>query len=174
MKKQIIITVMALFVCNISIAQTKSEKRQLKKEQKLLKVKANYSKIKTLIESNNFDFEGTWVNPLGGTRRSLVTNPNRLRIIKNNADGNLPFFGVMHQSGYTNNVGIEFNNQMEDYKISFNDESQRISISFLVKNKSERFKISIDITSNGGAKVIVSSNKRNTISYDGIIKAIQL
>jgi len=172
MKKQIIILAMALFVCNISIAQTKSEKRQLKKEQKQLNAKADYEKAKTLVETKSFVFDANWVMPLGGQRRDISGDSHRLKIAKNNTEGNLPYFGVVRTGGMSNNVGIEFDNEMVDYKVEFNDKKQKISISFEVVNKAERFEVEIRVYG-GGANVVVSSSKRNSISYDGKITAIQ-
>jgi hypothetical protein len=172
MKKQIIILVMALFVCNISIAQTKSEKRQLKKEQKLKKANTDYEKAKILVETKNFVFDANWVMPLGGKRRDISNDSHRLLITKNNAEGNLPYFGVVRMGGMNNSVGIEFNNEMTDYEVEFNDKKQKISISFEVVNKAERLKVEIRVYG-GGANVVVSSSKRDTISYDGTITAMQ-
>lgn len=167
-------TVLFLFVgllvsTNILTAQTKEEKKVMKEKKTL----EQYNAAKALINSASYSFEAQWATTQRGKRINLASNPNSLIIVNNNAKADLPYFGVAQNIPYGGDGGINFDREMEDYQVTFDDKKHKVNIRFKVKNKSESFSIILTIYNSESASLSINSNNRNSINYDGTISPIE-
>jgi len=86
----------------------------------------------------------------------------------------MQFFGEVNSIRFSGDSGVSFENIMKDYQVKFNDKKRKIYVSFVVKNKSETYNVSMIITSSGFAFVDVYSNIKRNVTYDGSIAAIKM
>lgn len=144
MKKLILLAV--LFSLSTSLnAQEKPEQKA--------KFQTTYNNSKVLVETQQYQFVGDWIF-YESKREKLESNSSTISINKSNISGQLV--------GVTENL----NRTINDYHVSFDDENQRISITFNIKSHT----IALDIKPNGNTFLTVVSNKGNKISYRGLIK----
>lgn len=153
------------------IAQTKTEKKQMKEE----KAMQDYTATLDLINSGNYQFEADWAITQNGKRISLISSPNYLRMANGEADIDLPYFGVAHSptAGYGNGGGIVFKGSVDDYKEKTDDKKQKIAIHFSGKAKSDRYSFKLTVFKNRNANLTVTSNNRSGITYDGKISVLE-
>ncbi|CDF78892.1 conserved hypothetical protein (DUF4251) [Formosa agariphila KMM 3901] len=169
MKKHIILLVVLVFGMQLTFSQTKAEKKAAKKE----KAEQNYTAIKKLIDTKQYTFEGSWATSQGGRRINLIGNTNFLNVDKDSTDAYLPYFGVAHIASYGGDGGIKFDGPYEDYKLSFNDKKQVVTVSYSTSHKSEKIDVTLRVFSPETASLVIYSSNRNSISYDGSIKALK-
>ena len=124
MRKTLIHLAILLLTFNLSFAQTKEEKKK-KKEETAIK---EYETIKSLIESGVYLFIANWTTTQKGKRINLATNYGDLKIDKEKAKADLPYFGVAQVASYSSDGGILFNNEKVTYKVEFDDKNQKIII----------------------------------------------
>ncbi|MEN8125877.1 MAG: DUF4251 domain-containing protein [Bacteroidota bacterium] len=167
MKKLVLAILFIAFIFPVN-AQTKKE---LKKE----KAEKEYTKTKTLIDSGIFIFNADWATTQKGNRISLIGNPNFLKIDKENAIADLPYFGVSQSPsvGMTDGGGIAFEGLINDYVVEYNDKKQKVIIKFSTNNKTENFNVTLAVYKSGNANLDIISNSRNSISYDGKVSKIK-
>ena len=165
MKKLFLFPLFFLIVLSPGFSQSKSEKKKLKEEKALKEFEAT----KSLINSQSYMFLAIWAGTQKGKRINLTTNPNSLKIEKDQADIYLPYFGVVHSSSYglKDEGGIVFKGTVNNYKVEFNDEKQKIIIRFSAKGKNDQFDFTLTVFKNKGSNLVVYSNIRNSINYDG-------
>lgn len=163
MGKTFRLSMIFLLAINLSFAQTKEEKKKNKEE----KAKNEYEATKLLIDSGAYNFIATWTTTQGGRRIDLTTNMGYLKINKDNAEADLPYFGVAHVASFSGNGGIKFNNENVNYQIELKDKKQIVIIQFKANQKSEALDLTLTVFKSGNASLYVSSSNRNSISYDG-------
>jgi len=168
MEKPIILCLLLFLSINLSFAQTKEEKKKIKEEA----AKKEYETTKSLIEAGAYIFTADWITTQKGKRISLATNPGFLKIEKENAEADLPYFGVAQVASYSTNGGIVFNEENATYKVEFDDKKQKVVIQFNATEKSEYFSIILSVFKSGNASLDISSNKRNSIGYDGKVNEL--
>ncbi len=171
MKKTLLLFTLFILFTNLVEAQTKEEKKQLKKEA----AEKEYKATKDLINSGAYTFIADWATAQQGGRINLLSNPNHLKIDNGNTDAYLPYFGVGHSAsvGFGGNSGIEFKSAPENYKIDFNDQKQKITIKFTANNKTESFDIILVVQKGRTANLSISSSARGSISYDGKVSLLE-
>lgn len=166
MNKLFALLLVTLFIVSPSMAQTKKEVKQAKKQQE-------YEAIKKLINSKQFEFIGEWATSNTGKRINLMSNPTYLKIDNSSADAFFPFFGRgFAGSGYGSDGGIEFTDPLENYNVEFDENKQTIDINFTGKGKNDTYKVIIKVFSSSSASVNINSNNRSNMSYSGKIKAL--
>ncbi len=170
MKKYIILAISSLMLTVSLQAQTKEEKKQLKKEQ----AKKEYLATKELVETHGFTFVALQTTPLGGPRVFLNTIPHYVHIDNEQGDIYLPYFGAVRAgTGYSAEGGIKYKGQLENYQVTFDDEKLRIQITFEAQKKLERFEFNFNIYHGASATLVVASSKRNSISYNGQLRELE-
>lgn len=147
-----------------------SQESLSKKEQKELTLSENFKQLKKLIGSKNYEFVGLWMFPQGGKRVSMITPPNNVKIEGEKVTSNLPFIGTKQFLGGNN--ALMFEGNLEDYEVKINEKKRKINVFFKHNDGTESFRFSLEIMAGGSTNVIVSSNKRNTLSYSGNVQAI--
>lgn len=179
---------MILFGFGIITAQSKSEKRALKKEVSI----AAYNEMKELIESGKFQFEASWAFPLGnditkinfsggnnifqGNRINLIGNTNYIKLNYEFANISLPYFGQVYRVTSYNNRddnGFEFKNNIEDLKITYKDSKRRIDVKFITNKSQESLQIHLIINAKGNTYLTVNSSNRESIRYQGRVVALK-
>ena len=113
------------------------------------------------------------MTPQKGMQQDMSSSRAFLQIENNLAKGYFPYFGVIRQGGSYNDGGIEFDNEIKNYKKNFNDDKKRININFEVSGKSEHYFFDIFLNKGLYSKITISSNKRDSISFDGYIQIIE-
>ena len=144
-----------------------------KKEAKEQKKEEQYQQIIELVQSESYAFEGRKANPQKGPQVDLTTRSNFLRIDSGNATADMPFFGRAYSGGYSSSDGgIKFDGLMEAYDVQYNEKKKRLTIKFEVKGSDDTYKCTLSISNLSNALLNVTSNKRQAISYTGIVKEI--
>jgi hypothetical protein len=129
MRKLIALTALFLFssiYINATAQNSKKEARELKKEEQ-------YQGLIKLIDSQQYAFRGNRANPQKGPQVDLTTRDNFLRIDKEIAAADIPYFGRAFSAGYSSGGGVVFDGPMENYDVDKNDKKRRITIKFKVK-----------------------------------------
>jgi hypothetical protein len=144
---------------------TKKEKRHEQEEK-------TSGELKTMIEAKNFRFVARSVSPTGGTTRQLTTEYD-LKIKNDSAKAYLPFFGRAYVGGYgATDSGIRFDSEIIDYSQEMRKKNYEIK--FEAKSDKDTYNMHLSITPSGYATLFVTSNKREAISYNGIIDELGL
>ena len=165
MKKILMLFVIFSLANTLVEAQTKEEKKRLKEET----AQKEYEATKLLIDSGSYTFQANWANTQKGRRINLQGNPTYLKMDDGNVDAYLPYFGNIQSPTIGGGGAIEFEGTVKNYKAKYNDKKKKATILFNAKNTSENFDINLSIYKSGSASLSISSNKRNSITYDGII-----
>jgi len=166
MKKLFFLITLVIFVVNPVVSQTKEEKKA--------EAEKRYEAMKVLINTGAFEFVGEWAISQRGMRINLISNPTFIKMDAKNADGYLPFFGTAQVAGYGQGGAIEFNGEVENYSLVFNDKKQRAIIKFDINGKTnENFDVLITVYENLNASISVSGTYRSMMSYTGIIKPLE-
>ena len=168
MKKLVYTTLTLVFFAGCLHAQTS------KKEAKELKKQAQYEQITRLVDERQFEFIGRKANTQKGRQVDLTTNPNFVRIHGENAHGDMPYFGRAFSDGYsTSGGGINFDGPMDNLDIQKNDKKRRITMKFNVRGSDDAYKCTINISGMESASLYVNSNKKQGITFTGIIKPLE-
>tara|TARA_B100000949_G_C14165509_1_gene401017 strand:- start:434 stop:919 length:486 start_codon:yes stop_codon:yes gene_type:complete len=131
---------------------------------------SKFEDLKALIESKNYRFVGNWAYPMRGGNINLIGNPNSLTVSKDSVDIFLPFFGVSRLSHYNTSGGFEYEGAIEDYKVEYDDNKQKVTITFNVHPNIERLDVTITASSQDAANIDVISSHRDIMRYKGDLK----
>lgn len=148
--------------------------------------------IHALISSKSFEFTADWANPMvtqsmtavansglippgsNVSRINLTGNPNFIKIVADSVSASLPYYGERQfGGGYGSATGIEFNGIPEGYDQTFDADKGKYTISFNIKDTSDRYYVTMAIFPSKSTTVAVSLNNRNSIRYEGAIKALE-
>ena len=151
-----------------SIAQnSKKEEQNREKEEQ-------YQLVLKMVSSGQYEFVGRKANTQKGRQIDLTTNGNFLRINGETATADIPYFGRAYSAGYSSSDGgIKFDGTMEEYDAQQNDKKHRILVKFKVKGADDTFDCSLTIYGPQSATLYVASNKKQGISYNGIINELK-
>ncbi|SKB74689.1 DUF4251 domain-containing protein [Maribacter arcticus] len=148
--------------------------------------------IHTLMASKSFEFTADWANPMvtqsmnavansglippgsNVARINLAGNPNYLKVFGDSVSANLPYYGERQfGGGYGSATGIEFNGIPEDYVQTIDSDKGKYHISFNIRDKSDNYHVTMAIFPSKSTSVSVSLSNRNSIRYEGAIKALE-
>jgi len=149
-----------------SFGQKKSKKERRMEE---------FVETQKLIDTKQFIFVPDRAFPQGGRSIDLTTNYGFIKIMGEETEANMPFFGRGYSGmPYGGDGGIKFDKtSIKDEKIELNEKKMRISYSFEARGENDTYRINMEIGSNGNASVSVTSNNRSHISYNGEISEIE-
>lgn len=169
--KYLVLFIFIIGLAQIATAQTKSERKQKKKE---LRAKS-FLELKKFFESKNFRFEADWADTQKGRRINLTGNPNGYTQKGDTVNANLPYFGVAQVATMSGDVGINIENKaVEGATEKFNEKRYRIVYSFKVKStRGELLSCVLTIQVNRSATLSIRSTQRNRISYSGEISELK-
>jgi hypothetical protein len=167
--KKIFLLLMILTIFTIpAYTQTKEEKKQQKEEL----AQKEYESTKKLIDSKMYVFNATWLTTQGGRRIDIRGNINQVEVKNNLTKASMQYFGVVTVSRFSSDGGVEFDSEIEDYKVKYIDKKKKIIISYSAKNKAEKYEVTITVFKNGSAFVDLYSSYKNNISYEGDLSPI--
>lgn len=166
MRRLIILLLVSIFPVLIFAQNENSQNRKVIREAKKAKIEAT---VKKAIDSKNFIFTVRNANPTTGP--SIMLNSDYdLKITEDSAYSYLPYFGEAYKADYgSNEGGIKFENLTYNYRIEFNTKTNFYEIRFEIIEPNDTYRIYLNISSSGYGNLIISSNNRQTISYDGIL-----
>ncbi|WP_298501609.1 DUF4251 domain-containing protein [uncultured Maribacter sp.] len=168
MKTKLITTMLCLLITSILCGQTKAEERIIKEQSS----EKQYLKIKEMVNSGAYRVDVKFVHPMGGSSINRYGDGYYLKISSKTVECNLPYFGVVHTSGYGNGRSIVLDATYENYEVNCKDKKQKIVIKFKANNELENYDIILTVFKNGNSSFSVQSINRNTISYSGKISSI--
>jgi Domain of unknown function (DUF4251) len=146
------------------VVQAQSSKADKKAEQR--------AAMKSLVESQNYDFKAQSVTPMGGRTRQLTSDYD-LRVTKGSLVCYLPYFGQAYTAPIDpSKGGIQFTSKDFDYTIS---EGKKGGWEAMIKPKDNQDvqQMALSISQDGYATLQVVSNQRQAISFYGTITAIK-
>lgn len=159
--------VFIVFSFTNAIAQEKT-KKQLKEEAKLEKQK----QVALLVDSKEFVFSPRSVSPQGGRSITLTDVSYSIEFHPDLIKSYLPFFGRGYAGiGYGGDSGMEFEGKPTVYTVEKNKKAYVIKAE--VKGERDSYTIMLSVYFEGNAYLVINSNNRSSISYDGEIAAFQ-
>ncbi len=153
---------------------------------------ASFEALEALVNGKEFITEYVWAQPQNtasvssvaasnlrppgssGNRFNLIGNYNFLKIENDVVTAYLPYFGERQVAAdhYSGSNAIEFEGVPENLTIEKNEKKKRFDISFSISNKTEVFQVQLQLYHNMNAQLVVNSNQRFVIRYDGEVKAL--
>ena len=137
------------------------------------KFKTEFEEIKSMVDSSQFVFQANIIFPVGYEPIHLTVINNYLVISGNKVGANLPYFGRADNISYADisanedEGGIVFSGQMKDYKVEPGEKKNKVTVSFSVNYKDDAFNCILYIFTGGKASLNITSQKRESISYQG-------
>lgn len=129
----------------------------------------NLEELRNLVNSQEFEIESDWVNPIGGNRIYVTPGSNFVRFKGEKVEIFLPYFGVRHSGGYGSEGGINYEGPARELRIDEENGKNKIILYFRGKHEGEDLQFYITLFSNGNSNISVNSSQRNSISYQGNI-----
>jgi len=155
-----------VFCLTNAIAQEKS-KKQIKEEAKIEKQK----QVSALVDSKEFVFTPRSVTPQGRSNINLNDVSYAMEFHPDLIKSYLPFFGRAYGGiGYGGDNGMEFEGKPTIYTVEKKKKSYLIKVE--VRGERDSYTIMLSVYFEGNAYLVINSNNRSSISYDGEIKAI--
>jgi hypothetical protein len=125
--------------------------------------------INKLLEDKSFIFVVEQVNVPGGRPRFVTETYYNLTVNNHKVSADLPYFGQATQATMGGG-GIIFSSEQYKYEKSRGKRGWNIAIK--PEGNSDIKVCNLYVMDNGTASLMVSSNRRQTISYDGTVSAI--
>jgi len=132
---------------------------------------AQFEQMVALIDGGEFAYTVQSANPTGG-KTIQITSSYTLEAKDGVYKAYLPYFGRAHNASYGGNGGVEFEGEATDLKVDKNGDKRTITITFNIKNKDESYGCSLVAGGGGNGTLTISSSKRSTISYYGMVSGI--
>lgn len=144
----------------------KKNKKALKAEKRAQQI----AEIKSLVNSNAFEFDAINVNPLTGGTINLTSSYD-VRIQNDSLYSYLPYYGRAYTTAYGGESPMIFELPIEVYSVEPAKKGFYV-IKASVKNKMDNVEFNFHVAETGSASLTVISNNRQSISYHGNIKKI--
>ena len=148
--------------------------------------------LKMLINSKNFTIVSHTAMPMAGIGMQQLANSNLLGVgntansidLTTNANYfkvtdlgvlsvSLPFYGETRSTSFSGNLGnIRFEGIPSSSNITFNDSKKHYEVAYEFKNKSDSYKVTIQIYLNSKTRITVISSNKSVITYLGVVQAI--
>lgn len=149
--------------------------------------------VRQMVESREFEFRGQWAMPLSGNdmnalwragllppgdtpnRIDLSSNPNYLKLNKDEVSAYLPFYGTQQFNVSLNSQdqAIQFDEEVNDLQVTYNKKKDMYDMRFTASKGTNGYVIFLTVFPNATATLRISSASRNNISYQGRIKALE-
>lgn len=149
--------------------------------------------VRQMVESREFEFKGQWAMPLSGNdmnalwragllppgdtpnRIDLSSNPNFLKLNKDEVSAYLPFYGTQQFNVSLNSQdqAIQFEEELSDLQVTYNKEKDMYDMRFSASKGTNGYVVFLTVFPNATATLRISSSSRNNISYQGRIKPLE-
>jgi hypothetical protein len=125
------------------------------------------ARVAEMVADESFTFRAETVYPQGRPSRFLTEQYYMLTINNKKVVCDLPYFGEAHTASLANDGGIKF--ASSNYTIEKKQVKKGWSFVIKPKDNTDVKECTLNIYDGGSANLIVVSNSRSTISYDGKI-----
>lgn len=168
MRHSIGIVLLLLLIAGNLNGQTKKEKKKLKEEAEAME----FAATRAIVESGVFDFRADWATSNQGIRVNLATNPNYMKLQREEADVYLPYFGVAHTANpaFSTEGAVVLQGPIREMRTEVNEKKQTITLRFKGDASKENLDFFLTVFRSGNALLNVNSNVRSGIRYDGEIR----
>ena len=133
---------------------------------------AEFEQTAILIESGNFMFTVRSASPSGG-RTVQISSSYVMKANEGIYEAHLPYFGRVYSGGYGDGGSVEFKGEPENLEITRKDNKNKISLRFSIKSATETYDVMLEVSKSGYGNLVVSSPKRQTISYRGLVSGLE-
>ncbi|MFN8256748.1 MAG: DUF4251 domain-containing protein [Bacteroidales bacterium] len=159
----ILMLISVLFCMNNLYAQQKTKKQQ--KEEKRI---AQQMYVDSLVAAKEFVFIGRMALPQGTRSINLATRQNFVKFFPDSVSGDMPFFGKAYSvSTYGGDGGIIFSGKPEVYEFKTTKKNHVVKVK--IKSNNDSYQLTLSISYNGSASLMINSVNRSSISYSGDI-----
>jgi hypothetical protein len=166
----IFILIFSLFI-SPSFSQEKS-KRELRKEQKEKEKVEKEKQTEALIEAKSFMFIAKRALPTGARSIDLTGDNYFVKFESNLIESVLPFFGrAFAGAGFGNDNGMRFKGEPKTFKIK--KAKKNYEIEAVVEDNNDTYNLTLTVSFQGSASLFITSNNRNSISYQGQLEPIK-
>jgi len=128
---------------------------------------AGLDKMESLINSGNYEYTIRSASPSGG-RTIQITSLYSMKAVDGKYQAYLPYFGRAYSAGYGDDGAVKFNGDPENLEIARNDKKKTVSVAFTIQTENDQYKVSLVINASGYGNMLITSDKRQAISYYGI------
>ena len=132
----------------------------------------DFEQTAALIESGNFKFTVRSASPSGG-RTVQITSSYELKASDGSYEAHLPYFGRVYSGGYGDGGSVEFKGEPEKLEITRKDNRNKIILRFSIRSTTEKYDVKLEVGKSGFGSLVVSSPKRQTISYNGLVSVLE-
>lgn len=160
--------VLTLTGCGASSSSPESGNLISKQEKK----EAEFEKFAQLIESGSYQFRIRSASPTGG-KTIQISSEYIMEAREGIYEAHLPYFGRAYSASYGGDGGIDFKGDPENQKLARNEKKSTISLSFDMKADNDLFNIRLEIGSSGYGNLVIVSQKRQSISYYGLVSELK-
>ena len=150
-----------LSACSSTSSTSKSEKKA-----------ADFERTAALIESGNYQFTVRSASPSGG-RTIQITSSYVMKAAEGSYEALLPYFGRVYSGGYGQGGSVEFRGEPENLQVERNDKRLKITVKFSISSEGEKYDVELNVGASGSGSLMVSSPRRQTISYNGLATELQ-
>jgi hypothetical protein len=157
----LISALMLLSACSSSSSTARSENKS-----------AGFEQTAALIESGNYQFTVRSASPSGG-RTFQITSIYVMKATDGTYEARLPYFGRAYSGAYGDGGSVVFEGEPENLQITRKDGKNTISVKFNIKSDMEQYYVKLQVSGSGYGNLVVSSQKRQTISYYGLASALE-
>jgi len=141
-------------------------KKPTKEELKAEKQK----QIEAMVNAKEFVFVGRTALPTGYKSVNLTTNTNYMKFSPDTIDSYMPYYGKAYGNvAYGGDTGLKFKGKADEYTITKGKKNYQVNA--VVKTDRDSFRISLSVSFEGTASLMINSNNRSPISYNGDISA---
>jgi Domain of unknown function (DUF4251) len=123
--------------------------------------------VQKLVQSKNFVFKAQTALPLTGGIRQL-TPDYEVRFLGDSVVSYLPYFGRAYSAPLPNDNGLDFTSTKFEYKAS-QKKKGKWEIEINPKDTRDVRQMNLTVTESGYATLQVTSDNRQSISFDGYI-----
>jgi hypothetical protein len=163
-----ILLLTALFSLSLlpGYSQLNNEKRKKFRAERKLKMEA---KVKQLMDSRNFVFEGKTALPTGGAAIDLTTNTNSVKFSPEKITSYMPFYGEAYSIDYGGDAGYKFEAKPETFTTEKlkGDKGYRVLVKVPISR--DKVEMNLNVGNDGSATLVINSYQRKSISYIGKI-----
>jgi hypothetical protein len=146
------------FACLPGIGWAQQQKKDRKAE------------IKKIVEAQNYVFKAQTALPTAGATRQLTSDYD-LQVSKDTIVSDLPYFGRAFTAPLNPSEGpLQFTTTKFQYMVS-NNKKGGWNVSITPKDLTDPRELIMTIFDNGSASVVVNSNNRQPISFNGYVTA---
>lgn len=149
----VLLCAIILFGCSSTKGMTAEEKA------------ASELALRRAIENRSYHIDVDRMIPTNGRSRQLTSNYS-LQIDGDKVKSHLPYFGRAYHVPYGGGEGLVFESVVTDYTSSLDKKGRRV-IEFKTKTEEDLCRFRLEIFPNGSASILVNSENRQSISYDG-------